>query len=71
MLTSSPECWFFSMATEGHGKVANGYYFLPCFSVAKMSVIIKLKKLQEPLGSWMNRQTADLRATGRYAVAPG
>ena len=62
------------MATEGHGKVANGYYFLPCFSVgsvAKMSVIIKLKELHEPVGSWMNRQTADLRATGRYALAPG
>jgi hypothetical protein len=36
-----------------------------------MSVIIKLKELHEPVGSWMNRQTADLRATGRYALAPG
>jgi hypothetical protein len=41
-------------STEGHGKVANRYYFLRCFSVdsvAIMSVIIKLKKHHELVDS--------------------
>jgi len=49
MLTRQAECQYFLIATEsteGHGKVSNGRYVLPCFSVdsvAIISVIIKMK----------------------------
>jgi len=40
-------------STEGHGKISNGYYFFPCFSVDSVAIISAVIRLKQHLRRYL------------------